>query len=89
MHLTKWFLLEHLGTMCLCTVWLRNKVEAMEFLEGLQTQENITDGHILDSDLVAFSTDKLSAGTDLMHKLPMQQTFINCTSIAISDMSFI
>ncbi len=39
----------------LCTVWLGNGVVVMEFLGGLQTKENITDGHISDSDLVVFS----------------------------------
>ena len=39
----------------------------MEFPGGLQTKEDITDGHISDSDLIAFSTDKLSVETDLMH----------------------
>ena len=47
------------------TVWLRNRIEAMEFPGGLQTKEDITDCHITDSDLVASSTDKLSVGTDL------------------------
>ena len=33
-HLTAGLLLEHCGTMCLCTVWLGNRVEAMEFPGG-------------------------------------------------------
>ena len=32
-------LLEHFGIMCLCTVWLENRVEAMEFPGGSQTKE--------------------------------------------------
>ena len=65
MHLAAGLLLEHFGTMTLCTVWLGNRVEAMEFPGALQTKEDITNGCISDSDLVASSTDKFSVGTDL------------------------
>ena len=43
--------------MCLCTVWLENRVEAVGFPGRLQTKENITDSHISDSDLIASSID--------------------------------
>ena len=33
-HLAAGLLLEHFGCMCLCTVWLGNRVEAMEFPGG-------------------------------------------------------
>ena len=47
----------------------------MEFPGGLQTKEDITDGDISDSDLVASSTDKLSVGTDLMHQSHIHQLY--------------
>ena len=38
--------------MFLCTVWLGNRVEAMEFnFLGIANKGNITDGHNSDSDL--------------------------------------
>ena len=44
--------------MFLCTVWLGDRVQAIEFPRGLQTKENIIDSHISDSDLAASSTNK-------------------------------
>ena len=58
----------------------------MEFCGGLQTQKDITDNHISDSDLVAFSTDKVSVGTDLMHQ-HMLQTFISYVAVMSSFVS--
>ena len=51
--------------MCLFTVWLENRLETMEFPGGLQMQEDITDSHISDSDLVALSTNNFSVTTAL------------------------
>ena len=45
-------LIRTLDTVCLCTVWLGNRVEAMELPGQLQTQEDIADSHISDSGLV-------------------------------------
>ena len=70
------------GTMCLCTVWLRNRVEAIEFLGGLQTQEYITDSCNFYSDLVASFTNIFSDNC-FVHQVEILQTFIR--TVAISD----
>ena len=50
----------------------------MEFPEGLQKKEDITDSHFYDSDLVASFTYMLSVGTDLIYQVHILHTFINC-----------
>ena len=40
--------------MCFCTVWLGNRVDAMEFPGGSQTKENIADSDSSDESLQHF-----------------------------------
>ena len=44
-------LIRTFGTTCLCTVWLGNRVETMEFSGGSKTREDITDSYSSDASL--------------------------------------
>ena len=57
-------LIRTFGTMCLCTA---NRVEAMKLPGGLQTQEHITDSHIVGSDLVTSFTNIFSDNCSVHH----------------------
>ena len=59
-------ILEHLALRAFVhAVWLGNRVEAMEFPGRFQTEEDITDSYISDSNLVAFFINIVSVTTAL------------------------